>query len=554
MHVLDPRKEDAERLRILTLLLATTALFACTLGFDFVFDDHLVILKDPLVVSPASLFDVFASRVRVAAVTLFYYRPLITILYRFDWALWGLNPAGYHLTNLLWHLSAVLLVYLVGRRTIGMAAAWLGALCFALLPAHVEAIAWVQGRVDLVSTTLALLALLALLRSREEAGWKGSRWVVLASMAFFAALLAKESVVVLPILWMLWEIAEIGNGDGRSWVGVAGRLGPLLAAVLVYGLIRVWALEGALGFPVDFHPVFVRILAGVTAFGEYTRLLVAPSLGLKFLPVFTVGERLGTLAFGLLALVTLGGIACATWISCRKVFPWVIWTPIALLPPMGLLLYAPAASRGFLTAERFTYFPSVGWCLLLGWLAHQVLRGVSPATFKWVAAVVGSVFIGYAALTGLRLQPWSDPIKYYSAVQAQADVPAPLRAYAHNDAGRIFLERGQFEQARQEFLAALRFEPQYAEPHNNLGVLEIQAGEPAKAVPWLVTAVRLDPAFTTAYGNLARAYEAVGDIPGARRAYESGLRLDPSSSWLRSGLARVSDVPLDSGDTFKGRR
>jgi tetratricopeptide (TPR) repeat protein len=543
MNVLDPTKEDAERLRILTLLLATTALFAWTLSFDFVFDDHLVILEDPLVVSPASLLDVFASRVRVAAVTLFYYRPLITILYRFDWALWGLNPAGYHLTNLFWHLSAVLLVYLVGRRTISTTAAWLGAMSFALLPAHVEAIAWIQGRVDLVSTTLALLALLALFRSRQEVGWSGFGWNVLASMAFFAALLAKEAVVTLPIAWLAWEIAGVRTTETGRLTGFVRRFGLLLACVFVYGIIRARVLDGALGFPIDLHPVLVRILAGVIAFGEYTRMLLAPNLELKFLPVFFVGARLGTLALGLLALVVLAGIACVTWTSRRNVFPWVIWIPVTLAPPMGLLLYAPAASRGFLTAERFTYLPSVGWCLLLGWLAHEALTAVTQRTRRWVGLAFGCVLIGYAVLTGLRLQPWADPIKYYRAVQAQADVPAPLRAYAHNDAGRIFLERGEFDQARQEFLAALRFEPQYAEPHNNLGVLEIQAGEPAKALPWLVTAVRLDPAFTKAYGNLARAYEALGDIAGARRAYEAALRLDPSSSWLRSGLARLSDVP-----------
>ncbi|MBI4737716.1 MAG: hypothetical protein HY766_16915, partial [candidate division NC10 bacterium] len=209
--------QSARARRLLLLVLFPALVLAGTLRYDFVFDDNLVVLGDRLVAGQINLREIFGSEVRVVDVALGYYRPLVTLLYRADRALWGTNPAGYHLTNLLWHLLATVLVYRVALLTTGwLTAAWTSAMLFAVLPAHSEAIGWIQGRTDLVSTTLLLLALLALLHGQAAGTRAGWRWGSFGGLAFLAALLAKESVVPLPLAWAMWEVSAAGADRWRA--------------------------------------------------------------------------------------------------------------------------------------------------------------------------------------------------------------------------------------------------------------------------------------------------------------------------------------------------
>jgi protein O-mannosyl-transferase len=529
--------------RLLLLLLIPALAHAATLGFDFVFDDNLVVLEDPLIVGPLDLQAVFRSEVRVANVSLGYYRPLITLSYRADRALWGLNPAGYHLSNLLWHLLATLLVYLVASRTTGRPmAAWIAAALFALLPAHAEAVGWIQGRVDLVSGSLVLGALLALLHAREAGRRAAPGFSALAGLAFLLALLAKESAAVFPLAWMAWEATPQRAGSPRDrWRSLLIRMAPLLLAGLLYLTLRRWAVGSLVGFPLSFSPIALRGLAVLSLLGEYGRILLAPDISLNFHRALWVTPTPGVVAAACLVALLLGGGLLALWRWRRPLFPWAAWVPILLLPPLLFALYAPAPERGFFTAERFLYLPSVGWCVLLGALIHLVIERQAPhagPTWGWVSC--GALLVGYAALTALRLQPWAEATEFYRAMQTQSGLSPATRSLVHNNLGRLYLERGESRPAQEEFQAALRIRPDQVSTLNNLGVLLIREGRPAEARPWLETAIRLNPAHAEAYGNLGAALEAEGDLPAARQAYEAGLRVAPGSTWLLQGLARTA--------------
>ena len=234
---------QARTRRLVILILFPALTLVGTLHFDFVFDDNIVVLGDPLVVGQVRPHEIFGSEVRVAEVALGYYRPLITLLYRADRALWGTNPAGYHLTNLLWHLLATLLVYLVALQTLEKPlAAWAAALLFSVLPAHTEAIGWIQGRVDLVSTVLALLTLFALVRARHVPKDAGGAWAYISGAAFLGALMAKESAAALPLAWLIWEAATPRNVGWRERLKtLSGQVAPLVVAGVLYWLLRRWA-------------------------------------------------------------------------------------------------------------------------------------------------------------------------------------------------------------------------------------------------------------------------------------------------------------------------
>lgn len=539
------RDRTARTRRLLLLILFPALTLAGTLRFDFVFDDNLVIFEDPLIVGPFSLGRIFGSQVQVVDVVLGYYRPLITLLYRFDWMLWGFNPAGYHLTNLLWHLLATFLVYRVALRTTGrVAAAWAGAMLFAILPAHTEAVGWIQGRVDLVSTSLVLGSLLALLHAKEASGRAALGWSALAALAFLLALLAKESVAVFPLAWMIWEVSTSRTkrpGDrGRS---ALIRLGALLLAGLLYGALRRWAVGDLMGFPMSFSPIALRTLAVLAVLGEYGRILLAPGITLNFHRALWLSPTPLVAAMALLVSLVLGGGLLAIWRRGRHLFPWAAWLPIMLLPPLLFVLYAPAPERGFFTAERFLYLPSVGWCVLLGALIHSAMERQAPLVgpvWGWVSCA--GLIVGYAGLTAVRLLPWAEPTDFYLAMQAQSGLSQATRILVHNNLGQVYLERGELRLAREEFQAALRLKPDQTSALNNLAVLLIREGKPAEARRWLETAIRLNPLHAEAYGNLGAAFEAEGNLPAARQAYEAGLRAAPRSAWLIRGLDRVQSA------------
>ncbi|MFA5027085.1 MAG: tetratricopeptide repeat protein [Candidatus Methylomirabilota bacterium] len=524
------------RRRRLALLLLPALVLAGTLGFDFVFDDDLVILADPLVTGPLDLPAIFSQGVRVADVPLPYYRPLVTLSYWVDHALWGENPAGYRLSNLLWYLGGVWLVFTAARRAgTGDEAAWAGALLFGLLPVHAEAVGWIQGRVDLISAACVLGALCLALAARraDAAGGDWRPWA--AGLLLFLGLLAKESAAMLLLAWLPWEAT--GPAAGRRT-----RLAALAAGGLAYGVLRGLLVGGLPGFPLDMHPAALRIAALLGLLEEYARLLALPEPGLHFFRALRFAPDPAALLPGLAVLGLLLGGGWLAGRQARHLLPWIAWLPATLAPALLLAFSRPAPEVGFFLAERYLYLPSVGWCVLLGIL---LARAASPAgrlgahPLSVGRVCLAGLAVGYAALLVVRLQPWADSTLLYPAMLAQPGLPASVRALAHNNLGRVRLERAEYAAARREFESALAEAPGHAAAQNNLGVLLLRQGRPAEARPRLEAAVRLDPNYADAYGNLGAALEALEDPGAARRAYARGLALAPGSRRLAEGLARV---------------
>jgi tetratricopeptide (TPR) repeat protein len=537
---------SARRRRAVLLLLVPSLVLVGTLAYDFVFDDSLVILQDPALTGASDLRDLFSQRVRVMDVTLGYYRPVIGLVYRLDWLLWGDNPAGYRLTNLLWHLVATVLVYRIALRTgNGIVAAWLAAMIFGILPAHTESIGWIQGRVDIVPTVLGLLAHLAWLRGRQRRGSRAWGCAALCGLALLGALLAKEVAAALPFAWGVWEASALAGLARAERRRRATALVPgtcaVLAAVLTYAVLRGLAVGAVVAFPMQTSPVGLRALAVLIMLAEYVRGLALPGPTLHFYRPLRVAVTPAMLTLAVATLVLLGGGLMVAWRRARPLFPWIAWLPVTLLPALLFVLYAPAAESGFYTAERFLYLPSVGWCVLVGCAGAWLWESAHTAARRRVAGIgLLVVLLGCTALTLVRLQPWADPEDFYLAMRAQPGLPREMRVFIHNDLGRVYLERGLSAAAQEEFLRALRLKPDYGLAHNNMGVALIRDGKPREARAWLEAAIRLDPTHSEAYGNLGVVHEATGDRMAARRAYEAGLRVAPGSAWLVQKLARVN--------------
>ncbi|MGE5326310.1 MAG: glycosyltransferase family 39 protein, partial [Deltaproteobacteria bacterium] len=234
------------------VVLATFAVYARTLSFQFVFDDRPWLVENPALHSWKYLPDYFTKHVWAGVYTSDvgnYYRPVFMLWMRLNVWLFGADPGGYHLVVVLLHVLATLLVYGLGRRISGdRALALAAAAIFGLHPVHIESVAWILGSTDSLAAVFLLSSFLCWDRSRDSVAHRG-RWLA-ASWALFAiGLLAKETALLFPLLLIghVWAVHE-GTWD-RSGILKTLReslrsAGPYVAIMIPYLVVRWQVLHG----------------------------------------------------------------------------------------------------------------------------------------------------------------------------------------------------------------------------------------------------------------------------------------------------------------------
>lgn len=391
------------------------------------------------------------------------YRPLTTLSYAIDWSISGGTPAWFHLMNAVIHgaITAMLLLLLRGLRA-PTVPALLGAAIFAVHPVHVEAVANIVGRGELLAAGFMLGA--ALLFVRPMRTLRRKRGIALLLVLFAMALLSKESAVVLPGLLVLVDVirGRLRTGRISAWLklrripllGVAGLLGA-------YFGIR-WLVLGALtpsGLDPSLEVLESRLGLLLTAFQawpQYLRLLFYPRILLA-----DYGPRIMLPAAGLTPTVVLGIILLATCmiggvISWRRHRYWtagaLLWFPIAILPVSNLLV-----PIGVLVAERTLYLPSIALSLAIPAMARP-LSGMSfrqPARRLALAAASGVVLGTLTARTMIRTPDWRTTNTIFFALLQ--DRPDAFRAVWHM--ARVAVSQGKPAAAMNLHADAIRLWP-----------------------------------------------------------------------------------------------
>ncbi len=284
-----------------------------------------------------------------------YFRPLIVLSFAIDRFLYGLHPGGYHFTNLMMHAASTLLVWAIARIVLGAGVrAWASAALFAVHPCHVQSVAWISGRTDVLASTLYAGAFLLYLQSRSPRRGSGGR-LSLSMLLFALALLAKEMAITLPVVILADTLLRPdGKGGVRRFVPSALAAG--LAAVYLGLRFAVLGALHAPPFPFAYH-------VGSAGFIEH--MVTAPLLYLADLAIFVPPDPMVSVpfwhghpvAFAVLAAISLWAARdTVRRISDRRVWLWgLVWTAVALLPVWTLTV-----------GEHFLYLPSMGYCILLG--------------------------------------------------------------------------------------------------------------------------------------------------------------------------------------------
>ena len=448
------------------LLVAAVAItFANAIGNGFVYDDQLVIVDDPAVRLPLS-----------AGVEGLYYRPLRTLSYRLDYALGGMDPRVFHLSNVLHHGVVVLLVWLV-LAALGSSswAALAGALVFAVHPVQADAVTYAAGRRDVLCGLFYALGVLAYVRHRRS-GRAGP--LVLAAVAYVLAILAKEMAVTLPIVCVLIDrfaarrAGAVAAGRPPRWT--TRRLAVLSALAAVGALALALTYGGHLLHLATERPWHggsfgANVATVARVWTKYLQLVLFPRVlsadySYDGFPVST--SLLDPRAVA--SILVLAAIAAVGWQSWRhggRLGLGLAWAAVALLPVSHLVPFRE------LLAEHYLYVPMMGVALAVTGIVDAV-AGRWPARRRWLAAATALVIAALATRTVVRNRDWRDRITLWSATVAVV----PRCARAQYNLGQALFERSRFQDAERAWLASAALQPDDKETTRGLAMLYYRLG------------------------------------------------------------------------------
>lgn len=471
--------------------IAAVVTYVGTLGHRYVWDDHLIASQLDRAAGEGGWLKVLAAPfLPTADVPNNYYRPVVYATYWLDRAVGAAAPAVAHLSNVSWHAAASVLVFLFTRRVVGDAeGAFAGALIFAVHPVHVESVAWIAGRADILCAAFSIGAALtwglARSRSAPRVHWL---YPALTGCFFALACLSKEQAIVLPLLLLAFPYSAGSSPSGRRrlWRGrLATWAWTFIPPMLLVLLVRQAVLHDELG-----HTGLLEQMRGTLLVREPAIAIGASLHLLRSLIVPWPHDALITrsdVGFDAVTACSVAGLAALAWASWRPsreaVTLAAAWTGAFAIP--SLLVPAAGVVVG---AERYAYVPSVGLSILLGALVASggPLRTVRAA---WRLAAVTVLTAGLATAAFARSTVWADD----ASLTADVEATSPETPLAHVLRAEVLSNQGRTLDAIRSYRRAVALDPGSAPTQRSLGVALLQAGDPAGAAEALRRAVAAEP-------------------------------------------------------------
>ncbi len=508
----------------LVLLIALAYLPAWRAGF--IWDDDAYVTQNALLTAPDGL-----ARIWFSAHHQSQYFPLAYSTLRFERALWGLDPQGYHAVNVLLHVFNALLLWRLLRR-LAVPGAWLAAAIFALHPVQVESVAWITELKNVQSNLFYLLAVLAWVRFVEKPA--GPRWGFywLALLLHTLALFSKTTACTLPaaLLLVLWW-----RGEAVRWRRVIQVL-PFLVLGVAMGLVSVW-WEDHLGNYVPDSGVglgFVgRVLVATRAVWFYAAKVFWP-VNLTFsYPRWEINARAplqylglaGCVAFGLLLWLRRRSLA-------RGVVAGVLFFVAALSPLLGFIpLYT---FRYSFVADHYQYLACAGLIIPAATLISGRLAS-KPSGRAFRLCLPGALLLVLGLLTWKQAHIYADEKTLWQDTLAKN----PASWMAHHNLGSAFQKGGQLDEATAQYQETIRLKPDYTPAHYNLGNTLSKKGQLDEAIHQYQEALRLKPDYADAHYNLGNILMKRGQMGEAVRHFEEAIRFKPDDPEVHNNLANA---------------
>jgi Flp pilus assembly protein TadD len=482
------------------------------------------------------------------------WHPVTSLSHMLDCQVYGLNAGGHHLTNVLLHTLAVVLLFLLLRQTTGelWRSAFVAAV-FAIHPLRVESVAWVAERKDVLSGVFFMLTLLAY--ARYAASERSLRRYLLVAFCFALGLMAKPMLVTLPCVLLLldyWPLCRFGSHSSGNDTTIARRSTfprlvaeklPLFLLTLVSSLLT-WRAQQAFVRTTTEISLLLRAENAVVSYVRYLQQLLWPT---DLAPFYPHPQAMLPLLSVIAALALLVAISAVVLYFGRRL-PYLItgwgWYLVMLLPVIGLIQVGEQAM-----ADRYTYLPHIGIVLALTWTVGAATAGAR----QWqraVACTAVALMVALAWCGGQQTRYWRDSESLWLhtlAVTKNNDL-------AHNNLGEVWSRRGRGDDAIREFQAALEITPESPLARNNLGLAFLKEGRTGEAIEEFRRVLSREPQSVQARLNLAGALLRSGRITEAIAEYEEAVAIKPDLAQghmdLGQALMRVGRF-ADANSQFK---
>jgi Flp pilus assembly protein TadD len=459
------------------------------------------------------------------------WHPLTWFSHMLDVQLFGVTPGPHHVMNVILHIANTLLLFgVLWRMTGALGRSAFVAALFAAHPIHVESVAWISERKDMLSTLFWLLTLWAYVKYVKD---KKPMWYALAFMCLALGLMSKPMLVTVPCVLLLLDYWPLRRPLDKGLVIEKLPFFALAAASSVV-TFRAQSHGGAVS-ALAALPLTSRLGNALVAYLGYIEKMLWPS-GLTALYPYSrsgYGWR-PAVAIAVLAAVSVMVLKAG---RRRPYLPvgW-LWYLGTLVPVIGIVQVGVQSM-----ADRYTYVPLIGLFIMIAWGVVDLSLGVGRLRFGIPAAAV-IVISACAVAARIQVRYWRDSLTLWQ----HAIHVIPNNSHAETALGSVLEEQGKIQEANALFLDALRLEPDFAEAHNKLGVLLANQGRVSEAVPHYEAALRFKPSLPEAHYNLGNAHAAQGKTREAIGNYLEALRLRPDDPASHNGLGSALD---DEGKT-----
>lgn len=525
---------------LLALILLTGIVFSPVAHFDFVnLDDDVYVTANAIVqkgLTPEGIAWAFTT------MQVSNWHPLTWLSHMLDCQLFGVRPGAHHMVNLILHVLAASALFLVLAQMTGTFwnSAFVAAL-FAIHPLHVESVAWIAERKDVLSGLMWMLTLAAYAQYAQRPGW--TRYL-LVIFFFVLGLLSKPMIVTLPFVLLLLDYWPLRRFDVSNWVGSIRTLTRLVlektplialsAASCVITVIAQW--QGGSLASTEMFPFHIRLANAVVSYVMYIVKTFYPvGLAVSYPhpgPSLPAWQILG-------AACVLIAVTVAAILLMRR-FPYLLvgwlWYLGTLAPVIGLVQVGSQAM-----ADRYTYVPLIGLFIMLTWGLRDFGFWILDLRFGrkcetralHFAVPAGAVILLLSVLTALQASYWRDSVTLFEHALRVTE----HNSVAHNNLGTALMDRGRYDEAAIHFSKAFEEAPSNTDALNNLGVMLLVLGKPAEAASVFTNVLERMPTDATVESNLGVAFMQEGNAEAARQHLMRALELDPNCDKARQARA-----------------
>jgi tetratricopeptide (TPR) repeat protein len=520
----------------LALVLLTIIAFWPVKNCDFInFDDNLYVYENGYIQNGVSwhfikwAFSADSSKVG-------HWHPITWLSLMLDYKFFGLNPSGYHLMNLLFHILNTILLFLIFQRM--TKALWQSAFVaalFAIHPLHVESVAWVTERKDVLSTFFWMLTMGAYVFYVERKTF--SRYFIILVL-FTVGLMSKAMLVTLPFVLILldywplnrFQATQPSSDSLGKWQRIHGLVWekiPIFVLAGVFSVIPILAAKNAHAMNTSLSFI-ERFGNAFQSYVLYLRKMVWPS-DLAFFYPYPVTLHVWQILVAVLILTMIS--AFALWERKNRpylLFGW-LWYLSTLLPVIGII---QAGEQAY--ADRYTYIPLIGVFIMITWGITSLKNKLPYSKILW--GIVASILIvTLVVVTRIQVSFWQNS----ETLMTHALVATEDNYVAYDHLAMNMKRQGRIEEALTNLTEAIRANPSYAEAHNNIATILGMQGRMDEAMAHLVKAMQINPNDAAPYNNMGNIIFYMKNVEGAIKYYSKALEIDPEYAEANNNIGAI---------------